>query len=658
MTSTSHITPAAGVRPAQAPLGSPVPNVPHAISVSLPTFRDNVDYEEGAPRVVKAMVSGYPRFFVSLKVKELIEICEKKYGKPTEGSFLWPSRRVAERCRHFVERYYVPTISTDDSTPTPHTREAASAGVRIVEFTIQAPSSELKPGGLKQIKVFATFFPKEAYSVAKQFWQHAGDIVTSRQATFCLRWLSLNKAEEEAQEAAALAASKNAIRMPRGNRHYSAAGAGTKAVSTSSSNGSPTLPSGDLVSGVASIQLQDDKKDVDEEDRPVEEEADGIDSRDYEVYVEERYGRNLDLSFAPKAKVALRRRIASQVAHHAGSGWTGVGEYVTEEDVYLYPTGMSAIYNAHRIAMTLFPTRKSICFGFPYTDSLKVLQKFGPGCYFYGNGEESDIDALEKEVLEKTLGEDVAEEDKILAVFCEFPSNPLLKSSNLVRLGQLADKYGFMIIVDETLGNFVNVRILEYADIVVSSLSKIFSGDSNVMGGSLVLNPQRQFYKGLKDAMSREYEDLMWVEDAIFMERNSRTFQSRIHRIDENTEALCDYLRTHPKVKEVYYPKYVTTANYLTHKVEGAGFGGLFSVIFKAEGGAEKFFDTLPFYKGPSLGTNFTLACPYTILAHYYELEWAAQFGIDRNLVRVAVGLEDRDVLFRGFQEALDAIPA
>lgn len=75
MTSTSHITPTAGVRPEQAPLGSPVPNVPHAISVSLPTFRDNVDYEEAAPRVVNAMVSGYPRFFVNLKVKEVILFC-------------------------------------------------------------------------------------------------------------------------------------------------------------------------------------------------------------------------------------------------------------------------------------------------------------------------------------------------------------------------------------------------------------------------------------------------------------------------------------------------------------------------------------------------------------------------------------------------------
>ena len=32
----------------------------------------------------------------------------------------------------------------------------------------------------------------------------------------------------------------------------------------------------------------------------------------------------------------------------------------------------------------------------------------------------------------------------------------------------------------------------------------------------------------------------------------------------------------------------------------------------------------MPFFKGPSLGTNFTLACPYTILGHYLELDWAA----------------------------------
>jgi len=48
--------------------------------------------------------------------------------------------------------------------------------------------------------------------------------------------------------------------------------------------------------------------------------------------------------------------------------------------------------------------------------------------------------------------------------------------------------------------------------------------------------------------------------------------------------------------------------------------------------------------KGPSLGTNFTLVCPYTLLAHYCELDWAASFGVPGHLIRVSVGLEAPEV--------------
>lgn len=54
------------------PLGLSVPpHTPHAISVSLPTWRDNVGYEEGEEAVVKKMVSGYPRFFVHLSIQKV-----------------------------------------------------------------------------------------------------------------------------------------------------------------------------------------------------------------------------------------------------------------------------------------------------------------------------------------------------------------------------------------------------------------------------------------------------------------------------------------------------------------------------------------------------------------------------------------------------------
>ena len=63
---------------------------------------------------------------------------------------------------------------------------------------------------------------------------------------------------------------------------------------------------------------------------------------------------------------------------------------------------------------------------------------------------------------------------------------------------------------------------------------------------SSVLNPIGRFYKTIKLTMKEDYEDNYWLEDAIFMERNSRDFVSRIERINTNAEAICDVLKGSP----------------------------------------------------------------------------------------------------------------
>lgn len=111
-------------------------------------------------------------------------------------------------------------------------------------------------------------------------------------------------------------------------------------------------------------------------------------------------------------------------------------------------------------------------------------------------------------------------------------------------------------------------------------------------------------------------------------------------------------------VEQVFYPKFTCRKHFDAVKIdsEDAGYGGLFSVVLKDEKSAATFYDNLSCAKGPSLGTNFTLCSPYTILAHYTELDWAAQFGVARHLVRVSVGLEDRDKLLSMFSKALDSV--
>lgn len=180
------------------------------------------------------------------------------------------------------------------------------------------------------------------------------------------------------------------------------------------------------------------------------------------------------------------------------------------------------------------------------------------------------------------------------------------------------------------------------------------------------MNPKSPHYSLLKKALEQDYQDTYFASDAIFMERNSRDFRSRVGKINRNTEAICDFLHSHttsssaPALKKVYYPKYITPHNYLARRRASpdAGYGGLFSVTFSSLAASRAFFDALECCKGPSLGTNFTLACPYTVLAHYLELEWAAEWEVEEGLVRVSVGLEEEETLLKWFGKALEAAEA
>eukprot|EP00123_Amoebidium_parasiticum_P010043 comp19855_c1_seq1/m.23968 comp19855_c1_seq1/g.23968 ORF comp19855_c1_seq1/g.23968 comp19855_c1_seq1/m.23968 type:complete len:551 (-) comp19855_c1_seq1:107-1759(-) len=501
-------------------LGTPVPEVPHAVSVCMPKWRDNVDYEEGERRVHDKLFGGYPRFCFHPHVVEFFADCRQRFAREGEACVAFPSLATAEQCVAFM-----------------HTQRERAGGEPLTITVHDYHAFDIR----------VVTFPQEAAPLAKSFWQHSGELVSSRMAQAALRLHREMTAEEESLE-----------------------------------------------------------------------------------FIEQHYGRHLATQHAEGAKHLVRERIADLYNEDV-------------DDVYVFPCGMSAIYNAHRILLKAHPERKSVMFGFPYLDTLKILQKFGPGCHFLGHGNESAIAELES-ILEK---------EKILAVFCEFPSNPLLKSPDLRRLSEIGRKHGFPLVVDDTIGSYCTL-VNEIADITATSLTKIFSGDSNVMGGSLVLARKGAFYEQLKKQMDEEYEDNWWYEDAVVMERNSRDVIKRSQTIAKNTERLCEALVAHPKIGQLHYPEYVDREKYDAFMRPGGGYGCLFSIVLKDEARAPDFFDALEVSKGPSLGTNFTLSCPYTILAHYTELDFAATYGISRYLVRVSVGMENVKDLIAVFNAALE----
>ncbi|KAK2024324.1 cystathionine gamma-synthase [Colletotrichum zoysiae] len=600
----------------QVALGESIPpDTPHAVSVSLPTWKANVGYEEGESWVVDNMTTGYPRFFIHKSIDAFTSAVASTFARtPGQRAMLFPNKAIAQRCIDFLHAHAPPRVLE---------------GLDTVHLVLDASNPEAAPLEVINPTVSGVLFHPDAFPYAKQFWQHSGDGVSSRRAEFChgLFAQGLLCPDEPSK-----APTCQVIQKTKGPRRYQrpVLAEGTTTTAAAAAAASPGVGGGGGTS---------------------------ISSAASNWFVEERYGRNLDISFVNRAKTAIKRRIAGTLSHHvdvasiplpeAGPSGRGIAS-LTEHDVYLFPTGMSAIFNTHRFLLSARGgSLKSINFGFPYVDTLKILQKFGPGCVFFGRASEHEVDELQQRL---ESGE------RFLALFCEFPGNPMLTCPNLKRLRSLADQYDFAMVVDETIGTFGNVDVLKYADVVVSSLSKIFSGDCNVMGGSAVLNPKSRYYASLKSTVEQGYSDTYWPEDAIFMERNSRDFAKRISRINANAEAVAELLLAHRLVKSVHYPKHnADRANYEDCRLASGGYGGLMSVVFHRKEDAVVFYDSIETPKGPSLGTNFTLTSPYVLLAHYGELEWAASLGVDPNLLRISVGLEETGLLTELFSKALEA---
>jgi cystathionine beta-lyase/cystathionine gamma-synthase len=133
---------------------------------------------------------------------------------------------------------------------------------------------------------------------------------------------------------------------------------------------------------------------------------------------------------------------------------------VSQDDIVVVSTGMAAIFSAFRIVLEAYKeqfmnekTCQFVMFGFPYLDTLKLFMRpelNKGGCHFFGNGDDADLEKLEH-LLQQNMLMDLGDylsrnaasnhgrfqmpvfQNKISAIFAEFPTNPLMKCSQLQR---------------------------------------------------------------------------------------------------------------------------------------------------------------------------------------------------------------------------------
>jgi cystathionine gamma-synthase len=333
---------------------------------------------------------------------------------------------------------------------------------------------------------------------------------------------------------------------------------------------------------------------------------------------------------APAVLQSLREQLAGFYGCAAG-------------DVFLTPSGMAAQFAALQVVSRLKPGKPTAQLGFPYVDTLKLQQKLGHGGILLHR-----LASIDDEFR------DVLRHQALAACFCEIPGNPLLGSADLRRIAPVLQEHRVPLVVDDVVATPANVDLSGFADLIATSLTKFIVGTGDAMGGALICNPKSPFYQVLKPLVLAGHEDLLYVDDALVLNERAKSFPERMARHNENGLWLAERLRRHPAIERVWYPKWEFSEAYEAVRRPNGGWGALVTFLPRnAEARSPGIYDRLEFCKGPSLGTIFTLACPFTLLAHYTELDWAESCGVSRYLIRISVGLEDREELWRRLERAL-----
>jgi cystathionine gamma-synthase len=218
-------------------------------------------------------------------------------------------------------------------------------------------------------------------------------------------------------------------------------------------------------------------------------------------------------------------------------------------------------------------------------------------------------------------------------VWMESPTNPALEVVDLPRVIAAAQEAGAYVVVDNTFATPLLQRPLELgADLVVHSATKFIAGHSDVVMGAVATNNDELYdvLKGRRDLVGNSPGPF----EAWLALRGLRTLHVRLERACANAAELVRRLEGHPAVAEVRYP----------------GWGAIVSLVTAGGGPAADLLthSTSLWVHATSLGGVES--------TFERRRRWKTEAAtIPDGLVRLSVGIEDVEDLWRDLSQALDA---
>lgn len=319
--------------------------------------------------------------------------------------------------------------------------------------------------------------------------------------------------------------------------------------------------------------------------------------------------------------------------------------------VLLGSSGMNAFYAVFRSLEAIQSKRgrrEWIQLGWLYVDTIEILRKLSGGRHTFLN------DVLDLDILENLLQE---RGDQVAGIVTEIPTNPLIQTTDLPRLRDLAKRHDIPLIADPTLASPFNIDVLPLCDVAINSLTKYAACRGDVMMGAAVFNPDSPWAAEIQGQANR-WLTPPFLGDLSRIAFEMRDYASVMEQINRNTVLLTEFLQNHPAVEKVFGAYTGASGkNYTALQRRPDSPGGMISIKLRKP--VAEFYDRVQTAKGPSFGTVFTILCPFLYLAHYNLVSSEegrrslARCGIDPELVRISLGTENSEEIIAAFNEAL-----
>jgi len=278
---------------------------------------------------------------------------------------------------------------------------------------------------------------------------------------------------------------------------------------------------------------------------------------------------------------------------------------------------------------------------------------------------------------------------KTKAIFCESIANPGGIVVDLPAIAAVAKKAGVPFIVDNTLATPYLCQPKEHgADIVVHSLTKFIGGHGNSIGGVLVdcgtydwlgskhrykmLVDPNESYNGMRLAETfgnfayaiaarvmglRDMGPAISPFNAFLILTGSETLPLRMARHCENALAVATWLEKHPKVVWVSYAGLPSSPYHgLQQKICPKGAGAVLTFGLKGgyDAGVKLVSSMMLFSHLANIGDVRSLIIhPASTTHRQLTDEQRAAAGAGPDVVRLSVGIEDKDDIIADLEQAL-----